>query len=121
MMTALGLGAPGLLTQDGYQRMAHALPDASFDEIPKIAINGSAGWEQGRWGQMAPLASRSNHIEQGIEQPPHVRRPRPASRFGRRDQRFEQTVLIIAQSLAAAEVSDQGALVRAPHQLPPRW
>src|SRR4051794_41703036 len=99
--------------------MAQALPDASFDEIPEIALNGSAGWEKGRWGQMAPLTSGSNHIEHGIEQPPHVRRPRPASRFGRRVQGFGKPDLFIVQTLAAAKASAHSRLFGGPINNPP--
>jgi hypothetical protein len=68
---------------------------------------------------MTPLAPGPHDIEQAVEQPPYVRRPRSAARLRRRDERFEQVVLVIAQSLATPQVSNQGAVLGRPHRRSP--
>ncbi len=68
---------------------------------------------------MTPLAPGPHDIEQAVEHPPHVRRPGSAARLRRRDERFGQAVLLIAQGLAAPDVSNQGAFLGRPHRRPP--
>jgi hypothetical protein len=75
---------------------------------------------------MAPPAPGPHDIEQTVEHPPHVRRPWPAARLRRRDERLDQAVLRIAQGLAAPQVAHRGAVLGRPQRrspsrdLPPR-
>src|SRR5512135_2708331 len=96
--------------------MAYALPHPCHEELPKVAIHGRPGRESRRRWQVTPLAPGPHDIEQTVQQPPHVGRSRSTARLWRRDQRFEQTVLIIAQGLTAAEVSNQRAVLGRPHR-----
>jgi len=68
---------------------------------------------------MPPLAPGPHEVEQAVEQPPHVRRPRSTARLRRRDERFDQVVLGVAQGLATPQVSDQGAFLGRPHRRSP--
>jgi hypothetical protein len=68
---------------------------------------------------MPPLAPGPHDIEQAVEHPPQVRRPGPAARLGRRDERLDRAVLLIAQGLAAPDLSHQGAFLGRPHRRSP--
>src|SRR5512135_1017030 len=96
--------------------MAHGLPHARSEELPEVAIHRSPGRERRRRWQVAPLAPGPHHLEQAVEQAPQVRRARSTARLRWREERFEQTVLIIAQGLAAAEVSNQHTVLGCPHR-----
>ena len=99
--------------------MAHGLPHARCEEVTEIPVDGPPGWKRrGRW-QVPPLAPRAHDIEQAVEHPPHVRRPWSAARLRRREEWFDQAVLLIAQGLAAPEVSNQGAFLGRPHRRSP--
>src|SRR4051812_35409437 len=99
--------------------MAQALPDARLDEVTEVAVHRPPWRERRRRRQVTPLAAGPHHAEQTVEHPPHVRRPRPTARFRWRDQRHEQTVLIVAQGLPAAKGANHGAVFRGPHRRPP--
>ena len=64
---------------------------------------------------MAPLATGPHEIEQAVQQAAHVCGPRPTSRLGGRNERFDQAILIIAQSLAGSKVADPSAIRGRPH------
>jgi hypothetical protein len=53
-----------------------------------------------------PLAAGAHDVEQTVQQAPHVGGARPATRLGRRDQRLDQPVLLVAEGSARAEVAD---------------
>jgi hypothetical protein len=71
-----------------------------------VAVDGGPGREQRRRGQVPPLAAGAHDVEQSIQQAPHVGGARPATRLGRRDQRLDQPVLLVAEGSARAEVAD---------------
>lgn len=68
---------------------------------------------------MPPLAAGAHDVEQAVQHAPHVGGARPTAGFGRRDQRFEQTELIIAERLAGPKVPNQSAIRACPHRRPP--
>ncbi len=63
---------------------------------------------------MPPLTAGSHDIEQAVQQAPHVRGPRSPAGLGRRDERLDQAILIMAQSLAG-KVAEPSAICRCPH------
>ena len=65
---------------------------------------------------MAPLTPSAHDIEQAVQHLPHIGGPGPTARLRRRDERLDQAVLIIAQSLAGAKVANQRTILRCPHQ-----
>ena len=64
---------------------------------------------------MAPLASGAHDIEQTVQHAPHVGRPGPPAGLGRREERLDPAVLVIAQGLTGAKVSNQCAIFGRPH------
>jgi hypothetical protein len=64
---------------------------------------------------MAPLAAGAHDVEQAVQQASQIRGSRPTSQFRRRDQRFEQAILIIAERLAGPEVPHQRTILGCPH------
>ena len=64
---------------------------------------------------MAPLATGPHEIEQAIQQAAHVCGPRPPAGLGWRNERLDQAILVIAQSLAGSKVADPSAICRRPH------
>src|SRR5512135_1364252 len=94
--------------------MAHGLPHARSEELLEVAIHRSPGRERRRRWQVAPLAPGPHHVEQAVAHAPQVRRARSTARLRWREERFEQTVSIIAQGWAAAEVSNQHTVLGCP-------
>jgi hypothetical protein len=66
------------------------------------------------WGCRAMTPS-AHDIEQAVQRLPHISSPRPTARFRRRDERFDQAVLVIAQGLAGTKVPNQGTILGRPH------
>ena len=64
---------------------------------------------------MAPLATGAHEIEQAVEQAAHVCGPRPPAGLSWRNERFDQAILVIAQSLARSKVADPSAIRGRPH------
>jgi hypothetical protein len=64
---------------------------------------------------MAPLATSPHEIEQAIQQAAHVCGPRPPARLGWGNERFDQAILVIAQSLTGSKVADPSAIRGRPH------
>jgi hypothetical protein len=64
---------------------------------------------------MPPLAAGPHQVEQPVQQAPHVGRPRMASGFGGRNERFEQAVLLVAQGLTGPVIPNQRASLGRPH------
>ena len=56
---------------------------------------------------MPPLAAGAHEIEQPVQQASQISRAQAASGLGGSDQRLQQSVLVIAQGLARAVVSNQ--------------
>lgn len=59
--------------------------------------------------QVAPPTTGAHNIKQAVQHKPHIGRPGPTTRLGRRDERLDQAVLVIAQGLTGTKVSNQGA------------
>jgi len=64
---------------------------------------------------VAPLATGAHEIEQAVEQAAHVCGPRPPAGLSWRNERFDQAILVIAQSLARSKVADPSAIRGRPH------
>jgi hypothetical protein len=96
--------------------MAHRLPDTGLVEGPEIAIHRLPRREGRRWWQVAPLTPGTDNIEQAVQHPAHVRGPGSATRLGRRDERFNQAVLVIAERLTTAKVSNLRTILGRPHR-----
>ena len=64
---------------------------------------------------MPPLAASAHDIEQPVQHASCVGRARATSGLGSRDQGLQQSVLVIAQSLAGPIVPDQRAIFWRPH------
>jgi len=64
---------------------------------------------------MPPLAAGPHEVEQTVQQAPHVGRPRMASGFGGRDERFEKAILLVAQGLTGPVFPNQRAGLGRPH------
>ena len=64
---------------------------------------------------MPPLAAGPHEVEQPVQQAPHVCRPRAASGFGSRDERFEKAILLVAQGLTGPVIPNQCAGLGRPH------
>ena len=62
-----------------------------------------------------PLAAGAHEVEQPVQQVPEVRRARPSTGFGGRDQRLEQPELVICQRLASTKIPNQRAIGGHPH------
>jgi len=99
--------------------MAQALPYPGLQKSAEVAVNRLPGREGGRRRQVAPLAAGAHDVEQAVQEAPHVGRTRPPAGLGRRDQRFEQPILVIAQGLAGTVTANQPAVLGRPHQRPP--
>ena len=69
---------------------------------------------------MAPLTAGAHDIEQAVQHLPHIGRPGPSAGFRRRDERLDQAVLIIAQRLTGAKVSNQRTIQASTSQPPSR-
>jgi hypothetical protein len=96
--------------------MAHRLPDTGLVEGPEIAIHRLPRREGRRGWQVAPLTPGTDNIEQAVQHPAHVRGPGPATRLGRRNERFDQAVLVIAERLTTAKVSNLRTILGRPHR-----
>ncbi len=59
---------------------------------------------------MAPRATGPHEIEQAVQQAAHVCGPRPPAGLSGRNERLDQAILVIAQSLAGPKVADPGAI-----------
>ena len=64
---------------------------------------------------MPPLTARAHDIEQTVQQTTHVCPTWPTTGLGRRNKRFERPILLVAQGLVGAEVSDQRSIHERPH------
>src|SRR4051794_37121001 len=107
------------LAQHHHEVVADALPHPRVREGPHVAVHGAPRREGRGRRQVAPLAAGAHEIEQAVQHPPHVGGARPAPGLGRRDQRHEEGVLLVAQGLPGAEVADEGPALRCPHGPPP--
>ena len=96
-MPPVGLGTASLPKQDA---CCHSAPIPGSNRSPHSGIG---------------MTSRAHDIEQAVQQAAHVRRARPTSGLSRRNKRLEQPVLVVAQGLARAEVSDQCSICGRPH------
>ena len=86
---------PGALAQHDHEVVADALPHALSEEGAHVAVHGAPGRESRRRRQVPPLAAGAHEIEEAVQQVPQVRAPRPPSRPGGRDQRFQEPELIV--------------------------
>jgi len=99
--------------------MAQALPHASFQERPEVPVDGRPRGE-GRWRwKVAPLAAGPYDVEQRIQQSAHVRAARTSAGLRRWEQRLDQAVLVIAQSLTGAVIANQPMVLGRPHRRSP--
>jgi hypothetical protein len=96
--------------------MADGFPHPGSHKGPKVAVDRLPRRERRGRRHMAPLAPGAHDIEQTVQQAPHVGRPGPPTGLRRRDERLDQAVLVIAQGLAGAKVSDQCANFGRPHR-----
>src|SRR5687767_15356886 len=99
--------------------MAQGLPHARGEELTEVPVDGPPRRERRGRRQMPPLAAGADEVEQAVEHPPYVRRPGPAARLGRRDERLDQVVPLIAEGSATPQVSHRGAFLGRPHRRSP--
>ena len=64
---------------------------------------------------MAPLAASAHDVEQAIKQMAHVGCSRSTSGLGWGNDRLDQAILVIAQSLTRSKVADPFAIRKRPH------
>jgi len=104
------------LTECHDQIMADGFPDPGVQKGPKVAVDRLPRRERRRRWNVAPLAPGAHDIEQTVQHAPHVGRPGPTTGLRRRDERLDQTILIIAQGLTGAKISNQCAIFGRPHR-----
>src|SRR3954469_1623018 len=100
--------------------MADRLPHACVFERAHVLVHRPPGREGRGWRQMAPLAAGSHKVEEAIQPPAHVGIGWATAGLGGWDQGREQGVLLVAECLPGAEVTDEGPVLRCPHGVPPR-
>jgi hypothetical protein len=65
---------------------------------------------------MAPLAPGAHDVEQTVQHAPHVGRPGTPAGLGRRNERLDQAILVIAEGLTGTKVSNPCTIRGRPHR-----
>ena len=119
MMRRLGWPHIGLLTTLFVERVMDPIQHAINAPIAEVSIDGAAGRKI--LGKVTPLASRAQHVHEGVERLSHVRLPFAASPPRRRNERFDMRPLLIRQVARVSQMIPlifRSVLVR-PHRRPP--
>ena len=96
-----------------------AIQHAINAPIAEVSIDGAAGRQI--LGKVTPLASRAQHVHDGVERLSHVRLPFAASSPCRRNERFDIRPLLVRQVAWVSQMITlvfRSVLVR-PHRRPP--
>lgn len=96
--------------------MTKGFPDPGGQEQAEVAVNRLPRRKGRGRRQVAPLATGPHDVEQAVQHLPHVGRPGPPTGFCRRDERLDHAVLVIAQGLTSAEITDPGTFLGRPHR-----
>src|SRR5689334_23132793 len=96
--------------------MTDGFPDPGGQEQAEVTVDRLPRRECRGRRQVAPLAPRAHDVEQTVQHAPHIGGPGSPAGLGRGNERLDQAILVVAEGLTGAKVSNPCTIRGRPHR-----